>query len=101
MPSLTVFSNFPEFNDTKLHIPWTMDFSVNSGYMAVGNHKGNALLYRYVMVCCKHVPVVFINTGILPFLIGFCNVAAFRCLIWTFVRKTLVTLGLGTLRKFF
>ncbi|XP_025088805.1 U3 small nucleolar RNA-associated protein 18 homolog [Pomacea canaliculata] len=46
LPSLTVFSNFPEFNDTKLHIPWTMDFSVNSGYMAVGNHKGNALLYR-------------------------------------------------------
>ncbi|KAL8573466.1 hypothetical protein ACOMHN_032480 [Nucella lapillus] len=46
IPSFTVFSNFPELMDTKIRIPWTMDFSPNGGYLTIGNHKGHALLYR-------------------------------------------------------
>ena len=45
-PSLTVFANFPEMTDTKIRLPCTMDFSPNSGYFSIGNHKGQALLYR-------------------------------------------------------
>ncbi|KAK7097439.1 U3 small nucleolar RNA-associated protein 18 homolog isoform X2 [Littorina saxatilis] len=45
-PSFSVFSNFPELNDTKMRIPCSMDFSRNSGFLAMGNHKGRALLYR-------------------------------------------------------
>lgn len=52
--SLSVFSNFPQniSNQTsstiqsQIRIPQCLDFSLNSGYMAIGNHKGNALLYR-------------------------------------------------------
>ncbi|XP_076467976.1 U3 small nucleolar RNA-associated protein 18 homolog [Babylonia areolata] len=46
VPSFSVFANFPEMNDTKIRIPWTMDFSPNTGYFAIGNQKGHALLYR-------------------------------------------------------
>ena len=44
-PSLTVFSNYPEKQD-RIRIPLCMDVSLNSGYFAIGNHVGNALLYR-------------------------------------------------------
>ncbi|XP_013402329.1 U3 small nucleolar RNA-associated protein 18 homolog isoform X2 [Lingula anatina] len=44
-PSMTVFSNFPDKADS-LRIPLAMDFSLNSGYFAVGNHRGQVLLYR-------------------------------------------------------
>lgn len=53
--SLSVFGNFPVKNDlsstsssllTKMRIPQCIDFSLNSGYFTIGNHKGNALLYR-------------------------------------------------------
>ncbi|XP_046552431.1 U3 small nucleolar RNA-associated protein 18 homolog [Haliotis rubra] len=45
-PSLQVFSNFPEQTDRQLQVPKCLDFSPNGGYMAVGNQKGQALLYR-------------------------------------------------------
>lgn len=45
-PSFSVFSNYPETNDTKIRIPWALDFSPNCGYFCIGNHKGQALLYR-------------------------------------------------------
>ena len=48
LPSLTAFSNFPEGQDA-LRIPLCMDFSTRSGYFAVGNQKGEALLYRFVI----------------------------------------------------
>jgi U3 small nucleolar RNA-associated protein 18 len=56
--SLTVFSNFPLAQQqtssktssnsilTPMRIPQCIDFSLNSGYLTIGNHKGNALLYR-------------------------------------------------------
>lgn len=52
--SLSVFSNFPQnfLNDSSystsahIRIPQCIDFSMNSGYFTIGNHKGNALLYR-------------------------------------------------------
>lgn len=43
--SRTVFSNFPDRNE-RLRIPYSMDFSVNSGYFCSGNNSGQALLYR-------------------------------------------------------
>lgn len=46
VPSQSVFSNFPDSMDKSLRIPISLDFSVNSGYMAVGTNKGKALLYR-------------------------------------------------------
>ena len=48
MPSLTVFSNFPDQSDV-LRVPYRLDFSVNSGYFGIGNNKGRVLLYRYVI----------------------------------------------------
>ncbi|KAK2170425.1 hypothetical protein LSH36_3g28021 [Paralvinella palmiformis] len=45
MPSLTVFSNFPDQSDV-LRVPYRLDFSVNSGYFGIGNNKGRVLLYR-------------------------------------------------------
>nr|KAG5711690.1 hypothetical protein BaRGS_016872 [Batillaria attramentaria] len=45
-PSFSVFSNYPEPFDTKIRIPWAMDFSPNCGFFSIGNHKGRALLYR-------------------------------------------------------
>lgn len=53
--SLSVFSNFPQKNlndplglssSADIRIPQCIDFSMNSGYFTIGNHKGNALLYR-------------------------------------------------------
>jgi U3 small nucleolar RNA-associated protein 18 len=45
LPSLTVFANFPT-SSTPLHIVSAIDFSPNSGYMAIGNARGKVLLYR-------------------------------------------------------
>lgn len=44
-PSMTVFSNFPQFH-SKLHKPVCVDFSPNSGYFGIGDSKGLAHLYR-------------------------------------------------------
>jgi U3 small nucleolar RNA-associated protein 18 len=50
--SMTVFANFPLHTADKSSIHTSMrmvesiDFSLNSGYFAIGNNKGNALLYR-------------------------------------------------------
>lgn len=46
VPSMTVFSNFPERKVDNLRIPTCMDFSLNSGYFSIGTHRGSALLYR-------------------------------------------------------
>lgn len=45
VPTQTVFSNFPK-KTSSLHIPISLDFSPNSGYLTIGNNKGKALLYR-------------------------------------------------------
>jgi U3 small nucleolar RNA-associated protein 18 len=45
VPSLSVFHNFPTKAD-KIGIPTCLDFSVHSGYFAVGNEGGCALQYR-------------------------------------------------------
>lgn len=54
---MSVFSNFPEQTDKKLRIPQCMDFSPNSGFFAVGDNKGRALLYRWekLIICTKIV----------------------------------------------
>lgn len=46
LPSCTVFSNFPVVKQKHLSLIHTMDFSPRSGYFALGNDKGKALLYR-------------------------------------------------------
>ncbi|KAL1779892.1 U3 small nucleolar RNA-associated protein 18-like [Sigmodon hispidus] len=46
LPSCTVFSNFPVFKKSILSRVQTMDFSPRSGYFALGNERGKALLYR-------------------------------------------------------
>jgi len=45
VPSRTVFSNFPGWSQA-VHEPHQLDFSPHSGYLAVGNNKSRALLYR-------------------------------------------------------
>lgn len=45
LASRTVFSNWPT-SSTPLHTVSTMEFSNNSGYLAVGNARGRVLLYR-------------------------------------------------------
>jgi len=46
MHTMTIFANFPDrFDD--MRIPFCLDWSVHSGYLAVGTHSGRALLYRY------------------------------------------------------
>ncbi|KAM6164435.1 U3 small nucleolar RNA-associated protein 18 homolog [Rhynchocyon petersi] len=46
LPSCTVFSNFPVVRKKTISLVQTMDFSPRSGYFALGNEKGKALLYR-------------------------------------------------------
>ncbi|KAM8813640.1 U3 small nucleolar RNA-associated protein 18 homolog [Rhynchonycteris naso] len=46
LPSCTVFSNFPVFKKKNLSLVHTMDFSPRSGYFALGNEKGKAVMYR-------------------------------------------------------
>jgi U3 small nucleolar RNA-associated protein 18 len=45
LPSLTVFNNFP-FVNTDYGRPNSLAFSPNSGYLALGNNKGTAMLFR-------------------------------------------------------
>ena len=45
LPSRSVFSNWPTAG-TPLHYLTALDFSAHSGYLALGNDRGNALLYR-------------------------------------------------------
>lgn len=45
LPSLTVYGNWPT-NKTPLAHVTSMDFSVGSEYLAIGNNKGRALLYH-------------------------------------------------------
>jgi U3 small nucleolar RNA-associated protein 18 len=45
VPSGTVFSNWPT-SKTPLDYVWSMDFSPESKYLAIGNDKGKCLLYR-------------------------------------------------------
>lgn len=45
LPSMTVFSNWPT-SRTPLHYVHAASFSPRSGFLAVGNAKGRALLYR-------------------------------------------------------
>ncbi|XP_003414660.1 U3 small nucleolar RNA-associated protein 18 homolog [Loxodonta africana] len=46
LPSCTVFSNFPVVRRKNISLVHTMDFSPRSGYFALGNEKGKALMYR-------------------------------------------------------
>ncbi|XP_007447122.1 PREDICTED: U3 small nucleolar RNA-associated protein 18 homolog [Lipotes vexillifer] len=46
LPSCTVFSNFPVVKKKNISLVYTMDFSPRSGYFALGNEKGKALMYR-------------------------------------------------------
>ncbi|KAM5274261.1 U3 small nucleolar RNA-associated protein 18 homolog [Ctenodactylus gundi] len=46
LPSCTVFSNFPVVKKKTISHIHSMDFSPRSGYFALGNEKGKALLYR-------------------------------------------------------
>ena len=46
VPSMTVFSNFPEFAPKGIRLVRQLGFSPNSGYFHIGNSAGNALLYR-------------------------------------------------------
>ena len=45
IPTCTVFSNWPT-TKTPLSYVFSLDFSPNSGYLAIGNDKGKVLLYR-------------------------------------------------------
>ena len=45
MASRTVFANWPT-PSTPLHNVACVDFSPHSGYLAIGNDRGRALLYR-------------------------------------------------------
>ncbi|XP_014675635.1 PREDICTED: U3 small nucleolar RNA-associated protein 18 homolog [Priapulus caudatus] len=45
-PSMSVFSNFPGVREKDMRIPLCQDFSLNSGYYTIGDHKGHAFLYR-------------------------------------------------------
>ncbi|KAL1255461.1 hypothetical protein QQF64_013522 [Cirrhinus molitorella] len=46
LPSLTVFSNFPQFQKKTIYRTHCLDFSPRSGFYSVANNKGNALLFR-------------------------------------------------------
>jgi len=45
VPSQTVFSNWPT-SKTPLQYVWSLDFSPQSKFMAIGNDKGKCLLYK-------------------------------------------------------
>lgn len=45
VPTATVFSNWPT-SKTPLNYVWSMDFSPQSKFLAVGNDKGKCLLYK-------------------------------------------------------
>lgn len=45
VPTATVFSNWPT-SKTPLNYVWSMDFSPQSKFLAIGNDKGKCLLYQ-------------------------------------------------------
>ena len=45
VPSQTIFSNWPT-SKTPLQYVYSLDFSPSSKFMAIGNDKGNCLLYK-------------------------------------------------------
>jgi U3 small nucleolar RNA-associated protein 18 len=45
VPTQTVFSNWPT-SKTPLNYVWSLDFSPQSRFLAIGNDKGKCLLYR-------------------------------------------------------
>lgn len=45
VPSQTVFANWPT-SKTPLRYVWSMDFSPQSKFLAIGNDKGKCLLYK-------------------------------------------------------
>lgn len=45
VPSLSVYANWPT-SRTPLHYVHSLDFSPGGGFLAVGNARGRALLYR-------------------------------------------------------
>lgn len=45
VPSQTVFSNWPT-SKTPLRYVWSLDFSPQSKFLAIGNDKGKCLLYK-------------------------------------------------------
>lgn len=45
VPTATVFSNWPT-SKTPLQYVWSMDFSPQSKFLAIGNDKGRCLLYQ-------------------------------------------------------
>jgi U3 small nucleolar RNA-associated protein 18 len=45
VPTATVFSNWPT-SKTPLNYVWSMDFSPESKFLAIGNDKGRCLLYK-------------------------------------------------------
>jgi U3 small nucleolar RNA-associated protein 18 len=45
VPTATVFSNWPT-SKTPLNYAWSLDFSPESKFLAIGNDKGNCLLYK-------------------------------------------------------
>ena len=45
VPTQTVFSNWPT-SKTPLQFVWSLDFSPQSKFMAMGNDKGKCLLYK-------------------------------------------------------
>ena len=46
VPTHTVFSNFPAFKDKSMQYPRQVQFSPNSGFLAIGNSSGRVYLYR-------------------------------------------------------
>jgi hypothetical protein len=51
VPSGTIFSNWPT-ERTPIRYPYSLDFSPNGSFLAVGNDRGRVLLYRYVTLVC-------------------------------------------------
>ncbi|KAJ1131926.1 hypothetical protein NDU88_010256 [Pleurodeles waltl] len=46
VPTFSVFPNFPLAKRKNIHLAQCLDFSPGSGYFAIANNKGSALLYR-------------------------------------------------------
>ena len=53
LPSMTVFSNFPSYN-YNFKRPNCIDFSLNGGFFSIGNNRGAANLFRYVVLPSLH-----------------------------------------------
>jgi hypothetical protein len=57
VPSGTIFSNWPT-ERTPIRYPFSLDFSPNGSFLAVGNDRGRVLLYRYVDCLYAHMITV-------------------------------------------